>query len=172
MNRNRSRIYASLIKSKVIDFTLKVIWLLPFSLSVYRCLLSNSLCRHEHYDCLYTHHFRRLQVRFSSSMKLARLLFWPGGGGACGARDEEHDFELTPPPIKYRFSRPFSSPLHSISSIFNSISSAEAFCVQILSSISSNSHSYSFFVNRVKKTKQIRQLSLKSSLSLSELGGS
>ena len=31
----------------------------------------------------------------------------------------------------YRFSRPFSSPLHSISSIFNSISSGEAYCVQI-----------------------------------------
>ena len=30
-----------------------------------------------------------------------------------------------------RFSRPFSSPLHSISSIFNSISSGEAYCVQI-----------------------------------------
>ena len=53
--------------------------------------------------------------------------------------------------FNYRFSRPFSSPLHSISSIFNSISSGEAYCVQILSSISSNCHSHSFFVNQIKK---------------------
>ena len=45
-----------------------------------------------------------------------------------------------------RFSRPFSSSLHSILSILNSISSGEAYCIQILSSISSNCHSYSFFV--------------------------
>ena len=62
----------------------------------------------------------------------------------------------------YRFSRPFSSPLHSISSIFYSISSREAYCVQILSSISSNCHSYSFLVNKIEKFSiQIRQLSLK-----------
>ena len=57
----------------------------------------------------------------------------------------------------YRFSRPFSSPLHSISSIFKSISSSEAHCVQILSSISSTCHSYLFFVHQI----QIHQLSLK-----------
>ena len=78
---------------------------------------------------------------------------------------------------EYRFSRPFLSPLHSISSIFNSISSGEAYCVRILSSISSNCHSYSesfFVIQMLKKwSLQIRQLSLKfvsQSLPLSELG--
>ena len=49
---------------------------------------------------------------------------------------------------KYRFSHPFLSHLQSISSIFNSISSGEAYRVQILSSISSNCHSY-LFVNQI-----------------------
>ena len=65
----------------------------------------------------------------------------------------------------FRFSRPFSSPLHSISSIFSSSSSGEAHCVQILSSISSNCHSYSLLFNKKKKLSiQIRQLSLKNRL--------
>ena len=61
-----------------------------------------------------------------------------------------------------RFSRPFSSPLHSISSVFNSISSGEAYSRQILSSTSSYCHSHSVFFNQIKKFSiQIRQLSLK-----------
>ena len=62
----------------------------------------------------------------------------------------------------YRFSRTFSSPFHSISSVFNSISSGDSFCVQILSSISSHCHSYSSIVNQIQTFGiEIRQLSLK-----------
>ena len=61
-----------------------------------------------------------------------------------------------------RFPRSFWSPHHSSTSIFNSVSSGEAYCVQILSSISSNCHSHSSFVNQIKNLSiQICQLSLK-----------
>ena len=65
-------------------------------------------------------------------------------------------------PNKYRFSPPtfVTSSFNFINFQFNFV--REAYFVQILRSISSNCHSYSFFVNRIKKFSiQIRQLSLK-----------
>ena len=74
--------------------------------------------------------------------------------------------------INYRFSRTISSPLHSISSIFNSISSGEAYSLQILSSILSNCHSHSFFVNQIFKNSAFKIVNChwNSSVSLGELG--